>query len=161
VLELSQTRWSSKPSSTLKPQKLDGPVWETGLSGFEVTVSWSLPLSWPMSLFLEHCSALLWPPLDFFLIVLYFIIGQRFIIWPCPLLTTSQVINKRLIGCPLPLLATKCCPYLLGKWMVWFGILDCPIFVPRSFPVLLMADVYVVAISCVVASRAKTLSRSS
>jgi hypothetical protein len=66
VLELSQTRWSSKPSSTLKPQKLDGPVWETGLSSFEVTVSWSLPLSWPMSLFLEHCSTLLWPPLDFF-----------------------------------------------------------------------------------------------
>jgi hypothetical protein len=39
VLEPSQAWWSSKPSSALKLQKLDGLVWETELSSFDVTVS--------------------------------------------------------------------------------------------------------------------------
>jgi hypothetical protein len=66
VPELSREWWSLKPSSALKPQKLDDPVWKTGLFGFELTVSSSLPLSWSLSLSLEPCSALLWPPVDFF-----------------------------------------------------------------------------------------------
>jgi hypothetical protein len=65
VLEPSWVQWSLKPSSTLKPHKPDSLVWETSLSGFEVIMSWSLPLSWCLSLLLEPCSALLWPPLDF------------------------------------------------------------------------------------------------
>jgi hypothetical protein len=44
--------------------------------------------------------------------------------------------------------------------MVRFGILDCPVFLPQSSFALLMDDVSVTAISCVVASMAKTLSRS-
>jgi hypothetical protein len=44
--------------------------------------------------------------------------------------------------------------------MVRCGILDFPIFLPRSSSALLMADVSVAAISCVVASMAKTLSKS-
>jgi hypothetical protein len=44
--------------------------------------------------------------------------------------------------------------------MVWFGILDCPVFLPRSSSALLMADVFVEAISYVVAYMAKILSRS-
>jgi hypothetical protein len=91
---------------------------------------------------------------------LYFVIGQRFILQPCLLLTASQVINKRLIGYPLPLLVTKCCRCLLGNRMVQFNILECLIFLPRSFSALLMADMSVAAISCVLASMAKTLSRS-
>jgi hypothetical protein len=43
--------------------------------------------------------------------------------------------------------------------MLCFGILDCPIFLPRGFSVMLVADMSVMAISCVVASVAKTLSR--
>jgi hypothetical protein len=160
VLEPSQVRWSSKPSSALKPQKSDGLVWETGLSDFEVTVSWSLPLSWSLCLLLEPCSALLWPLCIFSLIGLYFVVGQRFILWPSPLFTASQVINRGLIGCPLPPLATKCCHCLLGNQMVRFGILDYPIFLPRSFSAMLMVDVSVAAISYLVASMAKTLSRS-
>jgi hypothetical protein len=61
---------------------------------------------------------------------------------------------------PSALLATKCYRYLLGNWMVWFGILDCLIFLPQRFSTLLMVDVSVVAISYVVAAIAKTLSRS-
>jgi hypothetical protein len=44
--------------------------------------------------------------------------------------------------------------------MVRFGIMDYLVFLPRSSSALLMADMSVVAISCVVASVAKTLSRS-
>jgi hypothetical protein len=44
--------------------------------------------------------------------------------------------------------------------MVWFGILDYTIFLPRSSSALLMADVFIAAISCIVASMVKTLSRS-
>jgi hypothetical protein len=44
--------------------------------------------------------------------------------------------------------------------MVRFGILDYPVFLPRSSSALLKADVSVAAISCVVASMAKILSRS-
>jgi hypothetical protein len=44
--------------------------------------------------------------------------------------------------------------------MVQFGILDCPIFLIWDPSVLLVADVSVTTISCVVASIAKTLSRS-
>jgi hypothetical protein len=39
VLEPSRARWSSKPSSGLRLQKSDGPVWETRLSSFEVAAS--------------------------------------------------------------------------------------------------------------------------
>jgi hypothetical protein len=38
---------------------------ETGLSSFEVIVSWSRPLSWYLSSLLEPCPASLRPPLDF------------------------------------------------------------------------------------------------
>jgi hypothetical protein len=44
--------------------------------------------------------------------------------------------------------------------MVWFGILDCPVFLTRDISVLLVADVSVTAVFCVIASVAKTLSRS-
>jgi hypothetical protein len=44
--------------------------------------------------------------------------------------------------------------------MVRFGISDCSIFLSRGFFILLVADVSITAISCVVASVAKTLSRS-
>jgi hypothetical protein len=91
---------------------------------------------------------------------LYFVIGRRFILRPRPLLIASQVINRGLIGCPLPLLVTKYYRYLLGNQMVRFDIPDCPIFLSRSFSALLMADVSVAAISGIVASMAKTLSRS-
>jgi hypothetical protein len=67
VLEPPRARWSLKPSSALKPHKSDGPVWKIGLSSFEVTVSWSLLLSWSVSLLLEPCSTLLLLALDFFL----------------------------------------------------------------------------------------------
>jgi hypothetical protein len=111
-------------------------------------------------LLLEPCSSLMWPPLDFSHIGLYFVIGRRFILRPRLLLTASQVINRRLIGCPLPLLVSKCCRGLMENRMVQFGILDCPIFLLQSFSALLMADVSVAAIFCIVASMAKTLSRS-
>jgi hypothetical protein len=75
-------------------------------------------------------------------------------------LNASQLINRRLIGCPLPLLATKCYLYLLGNRMVRFSIPDCLVFLPQSFSALLIADVSIAAISWVVASMAKTLSRS-
>jgi hypothetical protein len=109
---------------------------------------------------MEPCFALLPPPQDFLSIGLYFAIGRRFTPRPCLLLTAPQLINRRLIRCPLLLLVTKCYCYLLGNRMLWFGILDCLIFLPRSFSALLMADVSVMAIFCVVASMAKTLSRS-
>jgi hypothetical protein len=44
--------------------------------------------------------------------------------------------------------------------MVRFGILDCSIFLTRGPSVLLVADVLVTVVSYVVASMAKTLSRS-
>jgi hypothetical protein len=44
--------------------------------------------------------------------------------------------------------------------MVQFGILDCPVFLSWSLPVLLVADTPVMPVSYVVASIAKTLSRS-
>jgi hypothetical protein len=65
----------------------------------------------------------------------------------------------RLIGCPLALLVTKCCRCLLGNRMIWFSILDCPVFLPQSFSTLLMANVLVAVIPCIVAFVTKTLSR--
>jgi hypothetical protein len=47
-----------------------------------------------------------------------------------------------------------------GNWIVRFDILDCPIFLSQSSVVLLVANVFVVAVSYVVASMAKTLHRS-
>jgi hypothetical protein len=44
--------------------------------------------------------------------------------------------------------------------MVRFDILDCPIFLPRGFSALLVVDVSVTAVSDVVASMTKILSRS-
>jgi hypothetical protein len=44
--------------------------------------------------------------------------------------------------------------------MIRFGILDCSIFLTRGPSVLLVANVSVTAISCIIASMAKTLSRS-
>jgi hypothetical protein len=44
--------------------------------------------------------------------------------------------------------------------MVQFGILDCPVSLPQSLPVLLVANIPVTVISYVVASMAKTLSGS-
>jgi hypothetical protein len=44
--------------------------------------------------------------------------------------------------------------------MVRFGILNCPVFLSWSLPVLLVTDTLVTIISCVVASMAKTLSMS-
>jgi hypothetical protein len=52
-------------ASGLGLQKPDGPISETGLSGFEVAASWSLPLSWSLSSLLKPHSTLLQPPLDF------------------------------------------------------------------------------------------------
>jgi hypothetical protein len=44
--------------------------------------------------------------------------------------------------------------------MVWFGILNCLVFLSWSLPVLLVVDTPVTVVSCVVASMVKTLSRS-
>jgi hypothetical protein len=44
--------------------------------------------------------------------------------------------------------------------MAQFGILDCPVFLSWSLPVLLVVNTPVTVVSCVVASMAKTLSRS-
>jgi hypothetical protein len=44
--------------------------------------------------------------------------------------------------------------------MVHFGILDCPIFLSLGPPVLLEADVSIMAVSYIIASVIKTLSRS-
>jgi hypothetical protein len=111
-------RGPSKVAFGLRLQKPEGPVWETRLFDFEVDTSWSLPPSWSLSLLLEHCSALLQPPLDFSL-------HQALLrYWPkihSPTLSSlhcPQLINMRLIGFPLLLLVTKCCCCLLGNWMV-------------------------------------------
>jgi hypothetical protein len=48
----------------------------------------------------------------------------------------------------------------LDNQIVRFGSIDCPIFLNRGPSILFVADVSVTAISCVVASIAKTLSRS-
>jgi hypothetical protein len=44
--------------------------------------------------------------------------------------------------------------------MVWFGILDYPVFLSWGPPIQLVVDVSVMDISCVVASMDKILSRS-
>jgi hypothetical protein len=44
--------------------------------------------------------------------------------------------------------------------MVWFGILNCPVFMSRCPPILLVTDVSITVVSCEVVSVAKTLSRS-
>jgi hypothetical protein len=44
--------------------------------------------------------------------------------------------------------------------MVQFGIPDYPVFLTRGPSILLVADVSITAISCIVASVDKTLSRS-
>jgi hypothetical protein len=128
VLEPSREWLSLKFASGLRLQKSDGPVWETGLSGFEVVVNWSLPISWSLSSLLEPCSALLPPPLDF---SQHWALPHRWL-KICSLALSSldcpQLINMRIIGCPMLLLVIKryCC--LLGNQMVQFDILDCPVF---------------------------------
>jgi hypothetical protein len=44
--------------------------------------------------------------------------------------------------------------------MVQFGIMDCPVFMTRGPSIMLVADMFVTAVSCVEASVPKTLSRS-
>jgi hypothetical protein len=44
--------------------------------------------------------------------------------------------------------------------MVWFGILDCPIFMSWRPHALLLADILIMTVSCIVASGAKTFSWS-
>jgi hypothetical protein len=120
-------------------------------------VSWSVPLSWSLSSLLEPYSALLWPPLDFS--------QHRAFLrhWPkihSPALSSldcSQLNNRRLIGCPLPLLVAKCFCCLLGNRMVRFGILDCLVLLSQSSSALLMADMSIAAIPYIIASMAKTV----
>jgi hypothetical protein len=57
-------------------------------------------------------------------------------------------------------LAIRNCNCFLENWMVWFGILDCLIFLTRCPSVLLEADMSVTVVSCIVVFVAKTLSRS-
>jgi hypothetical protein len=52
------------------------------------------------------------------------------------------------------------CNSFLGNRMVRFSILNCLVFLTRGTYVLLVADVSITAISYVVASLVKTLSRS-
>jgi hypothetical protein len=44
--------------------------------------------------------------------------------------------------------------------MVWFGILDYPVFLSWSLPILLVGNTPIMAVSCILASVAKMLNRS-
>jgi hypothetical protein len=44
--------------------------------------------------------------------------------------------------------------------MVWFGILDCSVFLPYDFSILLVTDVPIMTVFCVVAYIAITFSMS-
>jgi hypothetical protein len=75
-------------------------------------------------------------------------------------MNASPLMYRRPIGCLILLLVTRSYSGFLGKWMVWFDIPDCPIFLIRGPSVLLVVNVSITAVSYVVASVAKTLSRS-
>jgi hypothetical protein len=78
-------------------------------------MSWSRSLSWFLPLSPEVYAALLPPPLYFSRIGLHFTIGRRFAPQLCPLLTASQLVNRRPIRCFLLLLVTRCCCCFLGN----------------------------------------------
>jgi hypothetical protein len=119
-------------------------------------VSWSLPLS----LFLEPCSALLWPPLVFFLH--WALLHQWLKIYSLPSSSLDCLPGDQQEAPWVP--STPAGDQVLSLPP---GKLDGPAwnsglssFLSKSFSALLMVDVSIGAISCIVASMAKTLKGS-
>jgi hypothetical protein len=132
---------------------------ETRWSSLAATVNWSHLLSWSLSSPMGPYLAPLQPSLD--PSPCWALLRQ----WPksrssalsdldCPLIHQQKIWLRAPTACAAE--QRHCC--LWGNCMVWFGILDCPVFLSWSLPVLLVANTPVTAVSCVVVSMAKTLS---
>jgi hypothetical protein len=141
--------------------KLNGPVWETQLSDLVTIVSWSRLLYWSLPSPLEPCLALLPPLLDSFLYLALLHHRSK----TCSLTLSSPDCSLAdqhgtILRCFSLVPMTRNCYYLWGNRMVRFGIPNYQVYLPSGSPILLVADIPVTAASCVVASMAKTLSRS-
>jgi hypothetical protein len=134
--------------------KSDCPIWLLLGTGHCLGFDFYF-FSWGLVLLL--CN-LLW---TFLRVMLRFVIGRSLALRPCLILIVPWSINRRHnFEHTLLVLLTRGCCCIRGNWMVRFDILNYPIFLSWSLPVLLVADTPVTTISCVVASVAKTLCKS-
>jgi hypothetical protein len=134
--------------------KPDFPIWRSSRAGPSFCSGLCLRLQNPILL----CCHLLW---TFLCVGLHLAIGRRLAPRPYPPLTALWLIGKgSLLQCFLLVLATRSRCYFLGNRTIRFGVLGHPIFLSWNLAVLLVADVSIMAVSCVVAYVAKTLSRS-
>jgi hypothetical protein len=135
-------------------RKPDSSVWRSSQTSPSFCHVLCLCLKNPVLL----CCQLLW---TFLRIGLCFVIGRRLAPRPCPPLTALWLISKgSILQCFLLVPTTRSCCCFLRNRTIQFGVLDHPVFLSQNPVVLLVADVSVTAVSCIVASVAKTPSKS-